>query len=83
MPPNNYSGVSEKDDAAARKIHQAVLSRKAKQKTPKAQPWLGFYVPSGDDIPMTTSPHDKPWLKSQSNATGGEGNASDTDAGKT
>lgn len=82
MPRTSDSESSSDGNTTADKIHQAVLARKAKQKMAKTQPWLGAYVPNSDDIPTTTSPHDKPWLKYSPN-DGGEESPNDTDAGKT
>ncbi|KAF5601715.1 uncharacterized protein FSUBG_8081 [Fusarium subglutinans] len=77
MPAEAYSSSSEN---SADSILQAVLARKKKQNVKKAQPWKETYAPQVEDLPTTTSPHDKPWLDGKS---GGEDDPNDTDAGKT
>lgn len=83
---------SSSDSLCEDKVLQAVLARKAKQKAKKSQPWKGVYTPESIDLPATTSPHDKPWLRDTEPEKSGPRQDSDfnwgdegydTDAGKT
>jgi len=44
------------------KIVRDVVCRKRKQAAKKAQPWKDTYIPQPEDLPNSSSPHDKPWV---------------------
>jgi hypothetical protein len=52
------SEPAEVDEAT---ILQDVLARKKKQSAQKAQPWKDNYTPRPEDMPKSSSSHDKPW----------------------
>lgn len=65
MSSNSYkmglSSAESTDNDEATKIHQQVVTRKKKQNAEKAQPWKDGYKPRQEEVPQTSSPHDKPW----------------------
>jgi len=64
MPAANPSQVvdtSLDNDFGDHSVSQVLKKRLAQSASKKTQPWKGAYVPATEDIPKTTSLHEKPW----------------------